>query len=415
MSRAIVEGLFGIHPDALAGTMTISPGFPREWKHAHLTHPDIDLAFTRQGQNDIWKIVQTADRFHQLALRIPAAFTNVARVEVNGVKAPWRADPQAVGRPILIVECKFGEKMQVRIKWSGDAFTSNPDRGAHGGSADRDIVRMTRGAFAWLSTPRKAPPEPPLTKPFNWRATRPSNAMETVDLTHWFNDRVSAIFARGKYLSPRTQGVSLSLPSQGIGAWAGHLNSLPAIDDGGIRRIAASNHGKIAMPNGVQFTTSSEPTANNIAFTSQWDNYPHAITLPLAGHARRAYFLMAGSTNFMQSRMDNGEVIVAYTDGTSTRLPLRNPETWWPIEQDYFIDDYQFPLVGPLPPRIDLKTGRIRLLELSTFKGKGTEVPGGAATALTLGLDPSKELQSLTIRTLCNDVVIGLMSAVLER
>jgi len=416
MSRAIVEGLFGIHPDALAGTMTISPGFPREWQHARLTHPDIGLTFRRKGRDETWSIVQNADRFHRLTLRIPAAFKNVAGVEINGIKAKWRADSTAVGRPILIVECEFGESTQIRITWSGDAFTANADQGALAGSAEGDFIPMTHGALSWLATPRRAPPAAaPLTEPFDWRAPRRAEAMEAVDLTGWLNDRVDAIFARGKYLSPRSSSVSLSLPSQGAGAWAGHLTSLPAIDDSGIRRVAAANQGKIEMPNGVQFTTPSEAARNNIAFTSQWDNYPRAITIPLAGHARRAYFLMAGSTNFMQSRMDNGEVIVNYTDGTSTRLPLRNPETWWPIEQDYFIDDYQFPFAGPLPPRIDLKTGRIRLLDLETFKGKGAEVPGGAATALTLGLDPSKVLQSLTIRALCNDVVIGLMSAVLER
>jgi hypothetical protein len=124
---------------------------------------------------------------------------------------------------------------------------------------------------------------------------------------------------------------------------------------------------------------------------------------------------MAGSTNFMQSRMDNGEIVVRYTDGTSARLALRNPETWWPIEQDYFIDDYQFPVDAPLPPRIDLKTGQIRVLDLATFKGKGRDVSGGAATVLDLPLDPTRQLQSLTLRTIANDAVIGLMSVTLQR
>jgi hypothetical protein len=117
----------------------------------------------------------------------------------------------------------------------------------------------------------------------------------------------------------------------------------------------------------------------------------------------------------MQSRLDNGEVVVTYTDGTNSRLALRNPETWWPIEQDYFTDDYQFRLEGPLPTRVDLKTGTVRTLDASAFKGKGREVPGGAATVLGLSLDPRKELQSLTVRALANDVVIGLMAATLER
>jgi hypothetical protein len=190
---------------------------------------------------------------------------------------------------------------------------------------------------------------------------------------------------------------------------------LPRIDDTGLRKVAAGHGGKLIVPNGVFFATPSAPGSNNIVFTSQWDNYPREATIPLIGSATHAYLLMAGSTNFMQSRMDNGEVLVNYTDGTSARLALRNPETWWPIDQDYFIDDYQFPLQGPLPPRVDLETGQVRLLSLPAFKGQGREVEGGAATVLDLALDPAKQLRSLTVRTIANDVVIGLMSVTLER
>jgi hypothetical protein len=62
-----------------------------------------------------------------------------------------------------------------------------------------------------------------------------------------------------------------------------------------------------------------------------------------------------------------------------------------------------------------LKTGQVRLLDVATFKGQGRAVPGGAATVLDLPLDPAKELQSLTVRALANEVVIGLMSVTLER
>jgi hypothetical protein len=165
----------------------------------------------------------------------------------------------------------------------------------------------------------------------------------------------------------------------------------------------------------VSFATPGPGDAENIIFTSQWDNYPRETTVPLAGKARRVHLLMAGSTNAMQSRLDNGEVIVTYTDGTTSRLALRNPETWWPIEQDYFIDDYQFRVDGPLPTRVDLKTGKVRPLDAATFKGRGRVVPGGAATVLELPLDPAKELRSLTVRALANEVVIGLMAATLER
>jgi hypothetical protein len=117
----------------------------------------------------------------------------------------------------------------------------------------------------------------------------------------------------------------------------------------------------------------------------------------------------------MQSRMDNGEVMVAYTDGATERLALENPINWWPIEQDYVIDDYQFRRPGPVPPRVDLKTALVRFPEIGPEVGKAGTIGGGAATVLDLPLNPSKELKSLTVRTLTNEVVIGLMSATLAR
>jgi hypothetical protein len=117
----------------------------------------------------------------------------------------------------------------------------------------------------------------------------------------------------------------------------------------------------------------------------------------------------------MQSRFDNGEVMVTYADGSTARLALRNPTTWWPIDQDYYIDDFAFARPEPLPVRVDLQTGKVRVLEMNSFKGTGRVIPGGAATVLDLPLDPAKELKTLTVRALANEVVIGLMSVTLER
>jgi hypothetical protein len=209
--------------------------------------------------------------------------------------------------------------------------------------------------------------------------------------------------------------VSLALPAQGLGAWAGHVNATAEIDDHGLRAAAAAHGGRLVLPNGVPFATPGPGDGPNILFVSQWDNYPHEATVPLAGKAGRVFLLMAGSTNPMQSRLDNGEVVVTYADGTTDRLALRNPETWWPIEQDYLVDDFQFRIDAPLPTRVDLRTGAVRVLDAATFQGRGRAVPGGAATVLELALDPTKELRSLTVRALANEVVIGLMAATLAR
>jgi hypothetical protein len=389
MSRAIVQGLFGVKPDALAGEMRIEPGFPGEWKFAKLTHPNVHVELARDGLIDRWTVGSIESNFRTIKLRVPAKHERVDRVAINGVDSRWRHDEDNA-RAYIELDLPGGKVSTATIRWGGDALaTKNPQS-------------STQPAYE--TTPS-----------FDWRLARSTDKCEPIDLSKFFNDRVTNIFALGKYRSPRSQGASLALPLQGVGAWAGHVNELPAIDDTGLREIAAKNGSRLVMPNGVPFATPGAGKSPNILFTSQWDNYPHEATIPLTGQSSRAYLLMAGSTNFMQSRLDNGEVVVTYSDGSSARLALRNPTTWWPIEQDYFIDDYQFRDPGPLPPRVNLKTGEIRLLDEQTFEGRGGPVPGGAATVLQMPLDATKQLRSLTVRTIANEVVIGLMAATLER
>jgi hypothetical protein len=248
----------------------------------------------------------------------------------------------------------------------------------------------------------------------DWNAKIPTGVkLETVDLGPFFNDQVTQIF-RNEYLSPRSPFCSLALPKQGLGGWADNRAEFD-VDDSGLRAVAAGQGGRLLLPNGVPLQTPTRAGAKNIVFTSQWDNYPREVSVPLSGKSSHAWLLLAGSTGPMQSRFDNGEVMVTYTDGTTERLALNNPVNWWPIDQDFFIDDYAFRRPEPIPPRVDLKTGTVRLLKVNEFKGKGGVVPGGAATVLDLALNPDKQLKSLTVRTLANEVVVGLMAVTLTR
>jgi hypothetical protein len=136
----------------------------------------------------------------------------------------------------------------------------------------------------------------------------------------------------------------------------------------------------------------------------------------LAGKASHVFLLMAGSTNPMQSRITNGAVIVSYTDNTTDTLLLKNPETWWAIEQDDYNDGYAFTTNAPRPIRIHLKTGKVLNDEdTSISKNKGKMIDGGAATVLDMPLNTNKSLKQLTLQTIANDVVIGLMSVTLVR
>lgn len=387
-SRALVEGLFGIKPDALAGELTIRPGFPANWENAAIRHPDLEFSFRRTGMKDTFVIEQRFATPMATRLLVQLPFDHVSAVTVNGetIKAAMADLP---GEPRLEVGGGRARRQEVVIEWSGPA------------------VKRTQLAPA---SPKLEQPQLP---EVNWSVAIPTNKLEIVVLTPLFNDVVTQIF-RNEYRSPRSPFCSLATPKQGIGSWC-HPQDQFVVDDSGLRSAAARDAGRLLLPNGVPFATPVEANAKNVLFVSQWDTYPHERSLPLTGKARRLFLLMAGSTGPMQSRLDNGEVEVGYTDGTTTRLALQNPTTWWPIDQDYYLDDFAFRLDGPLPPRVNLKTGTVRLLDAVNFKGRGGEVPGGAATVLALPLDPGRELKSLTLRALANEVVLGLMSATLER
>jgi hypothetical protein len=125
----------------------------------------------------------------------------------------------------------------------------------------------------------------------------------------------------------------------------------------------------------------------------------------------------------MQSRIDNGLVVATYADGSTDTLRLRNPDNWCPIEQDYYVDGKAFYTAQPRPYRVCLgraaADGRPLVsrdlgAELDIREVYGRAIPGGAAQLLSMPLDARKKLRSLTLRTLSNDVVIGLMAVTLQ-
>src|ERR1035437_6264785 len=387
-SRALVEGLFGIKPDALAGELKIVPGFPADWKFTKIRHPDFNFEFHRDGLMETFLVEPKFSKPMKLNLQV-CALRTAPEITVNGESVKWNWVEDFFGvRRIEIISLAAG-KFEVVVNWKGEIPPAK-------------------------IAPEVAPSSPEKIEAFDWNKKKPAGEkFEAVSLTPFFNDRVTQIF-RNDYRSPRSPFASLAVPKHGLGGWC-EPNASFDVDDSGLRSLAAKNGGKIILPDGISLATPGEAGAKNIIFTSQWDNYPREVSVPLAGKSSHAFLLMAGSTTAMQSQFDNGEVIVTYTDGSTEKLPLRNPMNWWPIDQDYFIDDFAFRRPEPIPPRVDLRTGKIRILDVETFKGKGGKVSGGAATVLDLPLNPQKELKSLTVHALANEVVIGLMSVTLAR
>lgn len=234
----------------------------------------------------------------------------------------------------------------------------------------------------------------------------------TVDLAAYYNDRVNNIFNQ-QYLSPRPEVPTLQLPTQGIGNWCYPLTTAQ-IDGRGV--MALNKLGKLNYL-GIPFSISGDD--RNIVFTSQWDNYPTELEIPIIGRAKKVYMILAGSTNPMQSQMTNAEVQVQYEDGSQDILELKNPINWWPIEQDFLDDNHAFEIPDDkIPYRIKLATGELykggTLNKYDEIKGYSTRaINGGAATLLDLPLNITKNLKSIKLIAETNDVVVGLMALTL--
>jgi hypothetical protein len=401
VSRALVEGLFGVKPDALAGELKIAPGFPADWQFAKIRHPDFNFEFRREDVSENFSVESKFPKPMKLRLQIPASRNEIAGVTLNGEPASFDWLTNSPGEPRVEIFADAAARWKISVTWRSGAGVP-PAR--FSGASDFQPV-ATHGQDARATAARDT---------FDWsKKIYAGEKFDAVDLAPVFNDTVTQIF-RNDYRAPRSPFCSLATPKQGIGSWC-HPDSEFGVDDSGLRARAKKSDDKIILPDGVPLATPGAADAKNVAFVSQWENYPREISVPLAGKSARAFLLMAGSTGAMQSQFDNGEVVVTYADGATARLALRNPTTWWPIEQDYYVDDFAFRFDGPLPVRVDLKTGKIRVLKMDEFAGAGGTIPGGAATVLNFPLDATKELKSLTVRALANEVVIGLMSVTLQR
>lgn len=512
-ARSLVEGLFGIVPDALEGELVIRPGFPDQWPTASIDTPDVGYTFARNGQTDSYKVRCHLPRPMRLRFQLAARAADIAKVTANGEPVKWQNIP-AVGQPTIEIPVPSADGAVLEITWGNTAIAASKCPSVVGRgekfaasfeaaklceikdpqAALRDPVlepaslqataagvpghrtafaRVEQGQLSWwvplefeirdalevtqasldpdgsvvqlairnntdspiaaqatltCGTEKQAialniaprsssecirlpargivPGTNPVTiaigeqrsiagSMVDWRSggSTLADSLECIDLSSKFNDRVTEIF-KHEYRAPRSPYCSMQMPLHGYGDWCYCGKQVPTIDDSALR-TAAGEKGRFVSPQGIPFATPGPGSANNVLFTSRWENFPAESSIPLEGRARHAWFLVAGSTHAMHSQFDNGEIIVDYADGTSDRLPLHNPTTWWPIEGDYQVNIDGFCIPEPHPPRVDLGSGR--------------------ATILDLPLHSDRPLRSLTLRCLANEVVVGLMSVTLQR
>ncbi|MDE6174191.1 MAG: DUF4450 domain-containing protein, partial [Duncaniella sp.] len=346
----------------------------------------------------------------------------VRSVKVNGRTTPWENVENSIGTPRLTVNAGNEPKLEVVIETAGELTAIPTGRTREEGPVK--FTEMADGVLKWWKTATSAPKALTAVAAPGFEEINPARC-ETVDLRKAYNASVTDIF-RNRYLSPRPKVTTLQIPAQGIGEWC-HPKLTAEIDDSGLRSRLAEEKGCLKTELGIPFALPAK--GSNVIFTSLWDNYPDCASVKLSGKASHLYLVMAGSTNHMQSGIENGCIRIRYKDGSESVTPLVNPHNWAPIEQDFYNDDHAFAMAPGTKPiyRMHLQSGRVTR-DLAREVGKRQElestgadgdivgsIPGGAAVVLDIPTDPKRKLESLEIETLSGDVVIGLMGLTIQR
>lgn len=376
-SRTLIQGFFGIVPQALDGKCIIRPGFPLSWDSCEVKTPYLSYKYKKVA-ND--KAIITVSQHFSCPLQM------VARI--NGAKGEYTdyAGTTAQEQTFLVDIPQNAEEKSVLPSHDNAVGTT---LSASGSDA---MTPESLGLKGITSAGKNA---------------------RMVDMSKAFNANVTDIF-RNEYVSPRPTSTTLQIPVQGIGEWC-HPTYCPEITDSVFRSLAKGDRFEVE---GIPFATPQH--GNNIAFTSLWDNYPSSLTIKVKSQkASVAHILLAGSTNHMQTHIDNALIIARYNDGTSDTLRLIPPFNYCPIEQDYYVDGKAFQTVEPRPVRICFGTGTVSrdlgtALSIKPDEVYGREIPGGAAQMLSMPLCPTKKLQSFSLVPVANDIVVGIMGITLR-
>jgi hypothetical protein len=433
-ARTVVEGLFGYMPDYPHGTVTIAPQFPSDWDRAALKTPDMALRFTTKPGVLRYEIELAKPA--ALSVKLPLRAGRVTNVTVNGQPAKWDLQP-GFGNSSVCVEVDSRRSAAIDVaceqplqQYAGQQFSGKAGQRVSLQARDARIVEFhdPQGALAsavlkngavvgtlthnagqrlvlakakvgdmtqWrLLKIKLDDPEVEAAKAAKQIHKAPINARwKCIDITGQLNGDVRAIFKQ-QYLSPRPLTCSLRLATDGYSTWQMSLdpkNRPPEIDLSGAAKIL-NDAGRIVIAQGAQFAWPSKD--RNIAFTSQWDNWPRSVSVPVGAKGDALWLLVCGSTNPMQGRIANAVLRFRYAGGEEETLELVPPLNLWSLcrlekcDYDYKRDGFALPKEPP--PQVQL---------------------GENCRAMVYGwrLRRGAELETVTLETLSQEVVIGLM------
>jgi len=442
-TRVLVEGLFGYRPDYPNKMVKIAPQFPSEWDSASINTPDFNFKYKTDGKK-ITASIQIK-KPSVIDFYLPVNVLGIEKVLVDGKPTQWEllagygqtllhvklferntasvsVFPSGIApkyQPISIKkEC--GDSLELKFSDAKIHSISDPqhvlndvilkggvlsgktsfNHGFHTIFADVIVGKAPQKRIVYfhltdrndsIKTAQKSVRQIPDNA--NW---------ECVNMNQLLNADVRTIYLQ-KYLSPRPNTVSVRIGTDGYSPWTFNFwkQKPPIIQLDSVKYL---------LKDSVHLTTKQKVPfiwndyAKNIAFTSLWDNWPHEITIPVHQKGKAVYLLVCGSTNPMQCRIANANLILNYEDKSKDTLSLIPPYNYWNLSPinikagaagqesrgDYTNDTDAFAVPKPWPETVQL--------------GENCR-----AMLLNRVLKADVELESITLQTVSQEVVVGLM------
>ena len=431
LARAVVCGLHGFRPDYPNGIVTVAPQYPADWDHASFRTSYFGCEYRRSGDTVSYRfdMAQPAQKIrlvlplHGAGIRSLTGAQTYTTVEGIGCRSLvielYDTDcaeisfaverPAAPAAPVDIV-CAPGDTLNPGV----DGVTAVYDpQGVLAAYSVRDgraglqlrsdmdgdhmvFVRRGEGEEALWQILRLdiSPTQQRLDYQAHTEMDAAGCRCEPLPLS--LTDDVKTIFKQNYYV-PRGK-ICLTLAADGYAPWNFHYDTPPAPP------VCMEKAGEtVTDRQGVPYRIGSDEC--NIAFTSLYPNWPDSVTFPVERTARAVKLLVCGSTNHMQVAIANAVVRFTYTDGSTEELELVPPDNFWRLcgynkfpgngtTQDYSYERDGFCL-PETPPDL------IRLGE------------NCRAVSLVWRLTEGKKLASITLETLSQEVVIGLMAVTL--
>ena len=465
-ARAIVEGLWGIRPDLPNENIEIAPQLSPDWDNASAATPQVTIHAQGFRQTSSSGTTSLSVAVHApmhcpgclLRLVLPLRAAQLNGVTLNGKPARNYTVERGFGQAIVVVNTRVDTPSRAVVaalhfraahgyvpavavqRKAGEECHLNATPVA--GSSTVDSVDDPQGflsswtAVGGLVTAKLAPNRTGFavvavnvrlrtsangastailqTRLFKLNITTPVGAASkvavtkdeataatwtSVDISAQLNGNLSNIFhPAGGYLQPRPKTCSSRIGTDGYSPWTftyGQGGAAP------VPEFFSNCTGKITTPQGAKFELrATEP--KNVAFVSQWVNYPTFVSVLLGGGKVAAgdvvWLLISGSTNAMQTRLSNAVIKFEYVNDSTEQLLLVPPLNYWTMTpiggQDYNYARDKFCLPAEPPPTVQL--GHNNRAMVYQWRAKA------AMKAVTL------EAQSL-------EVVVGLLAVSVSR